>query len=58
MPLTGLIVLITGAGGTLGRATAVAVRESGGTVIGTDLAPGDGIDLIHDVTSEADWTRR
>jgi len=55
--LDGHLILITGAAGTLGRATAAAVGAAGGTVIGTDLAPGDGVDLAHDVTSEADWTR-
>jgi NAD(P)-dependent dehydrogenase (short-subunit alcohol dehydrogenase family) len=53
--LPGHIVLITGAAGTLGRATAQAVRDAGGTVFATDLCPGVGIDLAHDVTSEADW---
>ena len=57
MPLTGHVVLITGAAGTLGRATADAVRAAGGTVFATDIAPGDGIDAAHDVTSEADWAR-
>ena len=55
MTLSGHIVLITGAAGTLGRAIADAVRAAGGTVFATDLVPGDGIDLAHDVTSEADW---
>jgi NAD(P)-dependent dehydrogenase (short-subunit alcohol dehydrogenase family) len=55
MSLDGHIVLITGAAGTLGRATAEAVRTAGGTVIATDLSPGAGVDLAHDVTSEAGW---
>jgi NAD(P)-dependent dehydrogenase (short-subunit alcohol dehydrogenase family) len=55
--LTGHIVLITGAAGTLGRATAAAVRAAGGTVVATDLTPGEAVDLAHDVTSEADWAR-
>jgi NAD(P)-dependent dehydrogenase (short-subunit alcohol dehydrogenase family) len=55
MPLTGHIVLITGAAGTLGRATAEAVRAAGGAVVATDLAAGDGIDLAHDVTAETGW---
>jgi NAD(P)-dependent dehydrogenase (short-subunit alcohol dehydrogenase family) len=33
MSLAGHIVLVTGAAGTLGQATAVAVRAAGGTVI-------------------------
>ncbi len=59
MTLTGHVVLITGAAGTLGRATAEAVRAAGGTVVATDLNPGPrksgGIDLAHDVTAEAGW---
>ena len=55
MSLTGHIVLVTGAAGTLGRATAEAVRAAGGIVVATDLRPGEGIDLAHDVTSEAGW---
>ena len=56
MILTGHIVMITGAAGTLGRATAEAIRAAGGTVVSTDLHPGESIDFAHDVTSEADWT--
>ena len=55
MSLTGQIVLVTGAAGTLGRATADAIRAAGGTAITTDLGDDDGIDLAHDVTSEAGW---
>ena len=55
MMLPGHIILITGAAGTLGRATAAAIRAAGGTVIATDLQPGDDIDLPHDVTTEAGW---
>jgi len=55
--LAGHIVLITGAAGTLGRATAEAVRAAGGTVVATDLTPGADVDLALDVTSEADWAR-
>jgi len=57
MTLTGHIILVTGAAGTLGRAIADAIRAAGGTAIATDLQTGDGIDLAHDVTSEADWAR-
>ncbi|MHA1529800.1 MAG: SDR family oxidoreductase [Alphaproteobacteria bacterium] len=56
MTLTGHIVLVTGGAGTLGRATSEAIRAAGGTVVATDLAAGDGVDLVHDVTSETDWT--
>jgi NAD(P)-dependent dehydrogenase (short-subunit alcohol dehydrogenase family) len=55
--LTGHIILVTGAAGTLGRATAQAIRTAGGTVLATDLSEGGGVDLAHDVTSEADWAR-
>jgi NAD(P)-dependent dehydrogenase (short-subunit alcohol dehydrogenase family) len=63
MTLSGHIVLVTGAAGTLGRAIADAIRAAGGTVFATDLASDDGdgidngIDLAHDVTSEAGWAR-
>jgi len=57
MTLTGHIVLVTGAAGTLGRATCAAVRAAGGTVLATDLVAGEGIDLAHDVAEEADWAR-
>jgi NAD(P)-dependent dehydrogenase (short-subunit alcohol dehydrogenase family) len=57
MTLENHVVLITGAAGTLGRATATAIRAAGGTVVATDLAAGQGVDLAHDVTSEADWAR-
>lgn len=55
--LSGHVVLITGAGGTIGRATAAAIGAAGGTAVRTDLRAGAGIDLAHDVTSEADWAR-
>lgn len=57
MSLAGLVVLITGAAGTLGRATAAAVRAAGGEVLATDLAAGEGIDVTHDVTKPDDWSR-
>ncbi len=55
MILSGHIILVTGAAGTLGRAISDAVRAAGGTVLATDLTTGNDIDLAHDVTSEADW---
>jgi len=57
MRLAGRVVLVTGAAGTLGRAIAAAVKEAGGTVLGSDLVAGEGIAFSHDVTSEADWAR-
>lgn len=51
------VVLITGASGTLGRATAKAVEEAGGIAVRTDLDGKPGIELALDVTREADWQR-
>jgi len=55
--VAGHVILVTGAAGTLGRATTEAVRAAGGIVLATDLRAGQGIDLAHEVTSEADWAR-
>lgn len=49
------IVLITGAAGTLGAATAKAIEAAGGRVIRTDVANKPGMDYILDVTNETDW---
>ena len=38
------IVLVTGAGGSIGSAAVAAVRHAGGTVVATDLAAGTGAD--------------
>ncbi|MEM1382736.1 MAG: SDR family oxidoreductase [Pseudomonadota bacterium] len=57
MSLTGRVILVTGAGGTLGRAICAAIAALGGVPVATDLTPGPGIDYPHDVTSEADWQR-
>lgn len=54
--LTGHFILVTGAAGTLGRATSQAIRTAGGTVFATDLQLAEGINLAHDVTSESDWS--
>jgi 3(or 17)beta-hydroxysteroid dehydrogenase len=53
--LTGKIVLVTGAAGAVGIATAAAVRKAAGTAIASDLAGRPGTDLTLDVTSETDW---
>lgn len=55
--LDDLIVLVTGASGTLGKAIADGVDRAGGTAFRTDMrgTVGEGIDHLHDVTSEADW---
>ena len=55
--LKGKTVLITGAAGSVGSAAAEAVRSEGGIAIATDIARGDGIDHVLDVTAEADWAR-
>ena len=56
------VVLVTGAAGGIGRAICHALKDSGATVIATDLAktaevPGSHAYYPHDVTSEADWAR-
>ncbi|MEM7497899.1 MAG: SDR family oxidoreductase [Pseudomonadota bacterium] len=53
--LTDHLVLMTGAAGVIGRATAAAVAAEGGSTIGVDIAPGDGIEHVMDVTDEAAW---
>jgi len=47
------IVLVTGAGGAVGRAVALAVKREGGTSVATDLA--GRADHVLDVTAEHDW---
>jgi NAD(P)-dependent dehydrogenase (short-subunit alcohol dehydrogenase family) len=54
--LTGDVVLVTGAGGGIGRAIVVALRDAGAAVVATDQASVDGI-LPHDVTLASDWAR-
>jgi len=51
------IVLVTGAAGAIGSATADAVVEAGGIAITTDLGTRAGMDHALDVTSEDDWRR-
>jgi NAD(P)-dependent dehydrogenase (short-subunit alcohol dehydrogenase family) len=53
--LTGHVVLITGAAGTLGRAMCEAIGADGGTAIRSDLAGRGTLDITLDVTREADW---
>jgi NAD(P)-dependent dehydrogenase (short-subunit alcohol dehydrogenase family) len=63
------VVVITGAGGGIGRATALKVAASGARVVATDLdeklaratvdaieaGGGDALAIAHDVSSEAAW---
>ncbi|MBW6496524.1 MAG: SDR family oxidoreductase [Burkholderiaceae bacterium] len=56
MLLKDRVVLITGARGALGQALVAAVRAEGGTAFGTDLTAGAGVEMAHDVCSEASWT--
>jgi len=49
--------LVSGAAGAVGNAVAAAVKAAGGTVIASDLKAGGSIDLVLDVTNEADWQR-
>jgi NAD(P)-dependent dehydrogenase (short-subunit alcohol dehydrogenase family) len=58
--LKGVVSVVTGAAGGIGRAVVQAMKDAGATVIATDLsdaAPGIGEDhyLRHDVTNPADW---
>lgn len=58
--LKGVVSVVTGAAGGIGRAVVQAMKDAGATVIATDLsdaAPGIGEDhyLRHDVTSADDW---
>ena len=53
--LSGKIILITGAAGSIGAAVAAAVRDAGGTSVTADLKAGAGIDHALDVTDEAQW---
>jgi len=55
MLLNDRIILITGARGALGQALVAEVCAAGGTAFATDLVPGEGVEMAHDVTSEASW---
>jgi len=60
--LNGVVAVVTGAAGGIGRAVVASMKAAGATVIATDLAdtaPGAGEDdyLRHDVTSAADWEK-
>ena len=58
--LEGIIAVVTGAAGGIGRAVVKSMSEAGAVVVATDLlsdASIDGADLYlrHDVTDEQDW---
>ncbi|HEX2653815.1 MAG TPA: SDR family oxidoreductase [Xanthobacteraceae bacterium] len=55
--LSDKVVLISGAAGAIGAAVKKAVVDAGGIAVATDLANGDDIDHVLDVTSEQDWQR-
>lgn len=48
-------VLVTGAASGLGAALVRAFLERGDEVLATDISSADGIDLVLDITSDADW---
>ena len=51
-------VLVTGAASGLGAALVAAFRARGDDVLATDRVAADGIDLVLDITSDADWASR
>lgn len=60
--LNDTIALVTGAAGGIGRAVCKSLKESGATVVATDIADRAAIESAddyyrHDVTSETDWAR-
>jgi NAD(P)-dependent dehydrogenase (short-subunit alcohol dehydrogenase family) len=55
--LSGKIVLVTGAAGTIGSAIMQAIKQASGIAIGGDLPGKVGIDTILDVSLETEWQR-
>ncbi|MDE2302913.1 MAG: SDR family oxidoreductase [Sphingomonadales bacterium] len=58
--LENVVAVVTGAAGGIGRATVVALKAAGASVVATDLTPGAAIagadhTLAHDITSPAGW---
>jgi 3alpha(or 20beta)-hydroxysteroid dehydrogenase len=51
------VVLVTGAGRSLGALIAEACRNDGATAIATDITGDDGAVLHHDVTQAGEWQR-
>jgi len=54
--LSGKVILVTGAGGAVGKAVCAAIVREGGKAINTDVN-GDGMDHALDVTSEDNWVK-
>ncbi len=48
-------MLVTGAAAGLGAALVTRFRDRGDEVLATDRVAGEGIDLVLDITSDADW---
>jgi 3(or 17)beta-hydroxysteroid dehydrogenase len=55
--LSGKVVLVTGAAGTIGSAVMQAIKQASGIAIGSDLPGKHGIDGVLDVSLETDWQR-
>src|SRR5215467_12884273 len=55
--LSGKIVLVTGAAGTIGSAIVQAIKQASGIAISSDLPGKLGIDKVLNVASETDWQR-
>jgi 3(or 17)beta-hydroxysteroid dehydrogenase len=51
------VVLVTGASGAIGAAVVAAIKAAGGKAIASDLKGRPGIDIVLDVTAEADWQK-
>jgi 3(or 17)beta-hydroxysteroid dehydrogenase len=51
------VVLVTGASGAIGAAVVAAIKGAGGKAIASDLKGRPGIDIVLDVTAEADWQK-
>jgi NAD(P)-dependent dehydrogenase (short-subunit alcohol dehydrogenase family) len=53
--LEGRIAIVTGAAGGIGAAISKRLRNDGAIVLATDIAAGEGVDVLHDVASQSDW---
>jgi 3(or 17)beta-hydroxysteroid dehydrogenase len=51
------VVLVTGASGAIGAAVVAAIKAAGGKAIASDLKGRPGIDVVLDVTAEAEWQK-